>query len=107
MIKVVVKKIEEEVLGIRISGHAYSGEPGHDLVCAGVSSVVFGILNSLKDIETGFKVSISEGLVEIKPLYRPSLENKIILSVLMTSLKTIEENYGKYIAIREEREKQV
>lgn len=107
MIKVVVKKIDEAILSVRISGHAYSGEPGHDLVCAGVSSVVFGILNSIKDVDTSFRVKISDGLVELTPLYRPSNENKIILDVLMTSLKTIEENYGKYIAIREEREKKV
>lgn len=105
MIKVVIKTIEEEILNVRISGHAYSGEPGHDLVCAGVSSVVFGTLNSIEEVETSFKITVNEGLVELTPLYQPSNTNKIILKVLITSLKTIEESYGKYIQVREEREK--
>lgn len=105
MIKVVITSSAEEILKIKISGHAYSGEPGHDLVCAGVSAVVFGSLNSLEDNEKAFKFTLNEekGLTEIEPLYRPSYKNKIVLEVLITSLKTIEESYGKYLRIREER----
>jgi len=106
MINVVITTIDDEILKIRVSGHAYSGEPGHDLVCAGVSAVTIGALNSLREVETAFKVKVNEGLVEIIPLYRPSYENKIVMEVLITSLKTIAESYGKYVQIREERRSQ-
>ena len=106
MINVVITTIDEEILKIRIKGHAYSGEPGHDLVCAGVSAVRIGALNSLHEVDTAFKVTVEDGLVEIVPLYRPSYENKIVLQVLITSLKTIAESYGKYVQIREERRAQ-
>ncbi|MFA5486246.1 MAG: ribosomal-processing cysteine protease Prp [Bacilli bacterium] len=105
MIKVVIMQSDDEILNIKISGHANSGEYGHDLVCAGVSSVVFGTLNSLEEVERAFKIKLNEekGLTEITPLYRPSHKNKIVLEVLITSLKTIAESYGDYIKIREER----
>ncbi len=105
MIKVVITRSDGEILEIKISGHAYSGEPGHDLVCAGVSSVVFGTLNSLEDVDKAFKFTINEeeGLTIVTPLYRPSYKNKIVLEVLITSLETIEASYGKYLRIREER----
>lgn len=105
MINVVITKSEDEILNVLISGHANSGEYGHDLVCSGVSSVVFGALNSLQEVDKAFKIKLNEekGLTEITPLYRPSYENKIVLKVLITSLKTIAESYGDYIKIREER----
>jgi len=106
MINVVITKIDDEILKVLIKGHAHSGEPGHDLVCAGVSAVTIGALNSLREVNSAFKVTVEEGLVEIMPLYRPSYENKIVLQVLVTSLKTIAESYGKYVTIHEERRQQ-
>ncbi len=103
MIKVVIKLTNEEVTNILIKGHAYSGEPGHDLVCAGVSAVTIGALNSLSEEGLAFKSKVAEGLVEITPLYRPSEHDKIVLEVLITSLKTIEESYSQFLKIREER----
>ncbi len=103
MIKVVIKQVKDEINSIVIKGHAYSGEPGHDLVCAGVSAITIGALNSLQDVDTSFQTKVADGLVEIMPLYRPSVENKIVLNVLITSLKTIAASYGDYIKIHEER----
>lgn len=105
MIKVVVKTVNDALLSIVIKGHAYSGEPGHDLVCAGVSSVTIGALNALEEVDLAFQTKVSDGYVEIIPLYRPSLRNEIVLDVLITSLKTIEQSYGMYIKIAEERNK--
>ncbi len=103
MIKVVIKLTNDEVTNVVIKGHAYSGVAGHDLVCAGVSAVTIGALNSLSDVELGFRTKVDEGYVEITPLYRPSDHDKIVLEVLITSLKTIEESYSQFLKIREER----
>lgn len=103
MIKVVIKRTNDEVTYILIKGHAYSGVSGHDLVCAGVSAVAIGALNSLSEDALAFKTKVSDGLVEITPLYRPNEHDKIVLEVLITSLKTIEESYSQFLKIREER----
>lgn len=105
MIKVVIKSVNDALVSIVIKGHAYSGEPGRDLVCAGVSAVTIGALNALEDVDTAFKTNVRDGLVEITPLYRPSSRNTVVLDVLITSLKTIETSYGMYIKIDEERKK--
>lgn len=105
MIKANFKTVNDELVHITIKGHAYSGEHGHDLVCAGVSAVTIGALNSLKDVDTAFQIKILEGYVEVIPLYRPTYENQIVLEVLKNSLLTIAETYGKYLKISEERNK--
>lgn len=103
MIKVVIKMANEDITNVLIKGHAYSGEPGHDLVCAGVSAVTIGALNSLSEEGLAFKTKVSEGFVEITPLYRPNAHDRVVLEVLITSLKTIEESYSQFLKIREER----
>ena len=105
MIKVVIKSVNDALVSIVIKGHAYSGEPGHDLVCAGVSAVTIGALNALSEVDTAFNTKVGDGLVEIIPLYRLSPRNEIVLDVLITSLKTIETSYRMYIKIDEERKK--
>ncbi len=47
MIQIDVLTQDSKILKIEVSGHAYSGEPGFDLVCAGVSSIAVGALNAL------------------------------------------------------------
>lgn len=103
MINVRVKYTEDEILSITIKGHAYSNEPGRDLVCAGVSAVSVGALNSLEDSDTSFKIVIEEGNIEIYPLHRLTHKNQVVLEVLLTSLATIETSYKKYIIIIKER----
>lgn len=105
MIKVVIKYVNDSLISLVIKGHAYSGEPGHDLVCAGVSAVTIGALNSLEEVETAFTVKVEDGHVAVFPLYRVSDYNTVVLKVLITSLKTIAETYGMYIKIDEERKK--
>ena len=47
MIKVTVKKKDNYIVDLKISGHANSDEYGKDLVCAGVSTASIGTLNML------------------------------------------------------------
>lgn len=89
---------KKNIKKVTISGHANSKKHNekYDLVCAGVSSIVYGIINSLN--ENDVKINIDNGFVEIL-IKRNTIESKIILNVLHTSLKTIEENNKKYINI--------
>ena len=36
---------------LRLRGHAGSGEPGHDLICAGVSALVLALREELLHLE--------------------------------------------------------
>ncbi|QIK57482.1 ribosomal-processing cysteine protease Prp [Erysipelothrix sp. HDW6A] len=86
---------------LKASGHAYSGEPGFDLVCAGVSSVLTGALNGFDTLDDTVEVSLtSEPLVEINIKNENTLNQKLF-EFLLIQLKTIEFSNSEYITINE------
>ncbi len=97
MIKAIFSYSNKNIISFTISGHAESVKKGeNDLVCAGVSSVVFGILNSLDEKYLIIKIEENNISINIKELNQ---KNSIILDVLFTSLKTIEDRNEKYLKI--------
>jgi uncharacterized protein YsxB (DUF464 family) len=44
-------RAEAEGCALRLRGHAGSGEPGHDLICAGVSALVLALREELLYLE--------------------------------------------------------
>ena len=50
MVQVSIKTLRQNIKEVIIKGHANSnsGKDEFDLVCAGISSVVYGVLNSLE-----------------------------------------------------------
>lgn len=54
---------EEE---IKVRGHAYYGEHGYDIVCAGVSALVQGLVLSIENLTNDkIKYEVSSGKVDI------------------------------------------
>ena len=90
----------EDVVAYEISGHAMSDEPGKDLVCAGVSAVVFGITNAL--IGLGLdeaKVTMKEnGYLRVDTTDADEDMNALIYG-LIVSLETIERENDEYLAV--------
>ena len=81
-----------------IYGHANSSKNNdeYDLICGGVSAIVFGILNSIDDKKN--EIIIKENKITIYFL-EDTNENDIIYKILFNSLKTIEKDHKKYIKI--------
>lgn len=102
MICVECTKKDNKIIKLFVLGHAESAEYGKDLVCAGVSAIIFGGLNNLKEIE---KFSIEKdddkGLIKIEALRDVNMHDYIVLETIMVQLKTIEESYSKYIKVIE------
>src|SRR5690625_2386652 len=109
MIKAMINRNDfGQIIAFELSGHAGSGPAGYDLVCAAVSAVAFGMTNAvikLTEIEPiidqggqgGYlKVVLPEKISDQK-LERASL----LLEGMLTSLATIERDYGQYISISE------
>ncbi len=100
MIDVKYNLKNNNIINFSIKGHAESTFPGeNDLVCAGTSAIVFGILNSLNHEFT--KIIVKDNLITIKVL-KEDAETQIILKILITSLKTVENQYHQYIKIIKE-----
>lgn len=102
MIKVIIETKDKVISRITIKGHAYSDDPGHDLVCAGVSASAIGVLNTLEKF--GF-FEKECGSVEMKAGYIDIIVKcsddviQVVLETLVTTLDTIMEDNKKYIKI--------
>lgn len=111
MIKTVIyRALDQSILGFELSGHAESGPHGHDLVCAAVSAITFGMTNAViehSEIEPIIDQEGSGGYLKVKlPLdsKHEALEKaQLLLEGMVTSLKTIERDYGQYITISEKK----
>lgn len=102
MVKVSVVSKDGLLNKIEISGHANSNVKGHDLVCAGVSSVAFGTLNALDEM-TSESVDLHVGhTIRIEVLNLFDEKCQLILKTMMIQLATIEQQYSKYIEIKQE-----
>jgi uncharacterized protein len=100
MTGVQVYQKQDYVDKIIIKGHALSGEYGHDVVCAGISTVVTGICNALEELSDYAEkmITYKEGYVEIPNLIDDA-KVQLIIDVLIVQLKTIENVYSDYIEI--------
>lgn len=96
MIEVNYKNNKE--LFFSIKGHANYSE-NNDLVCAGVSSIVFGILNSLKSHNFKGEIKVEENKILIKDETIENNNIKIVFETLIIQLKTVEDKYPSNIKI--------
>ncbi len=110
MIKVKVRRNDNGTISsFEMSGHAESGPYGHDLVCAGASAVSFGALNAVMSLlDTDLEVSQGEdgGFLRcVVPETDRDTDEKVqlLLEGMLVSLQTIENDYGKYITIKDSR----
>ena len=99
MIRAVYEVKDGNYVSLNVSGHAEYGEYGKDLVCASVSSIMFGFMNALDALDEE-KIGIEQ------------LENEIVITnhtnlavvddyfeLVIMQLKTIEESYGDFIKV--------
>ena len=98
MISVIYEVKDNNYSYLEVSGHAEYDEKGKDLICASVSSIMFGFMNALDALNEDVQIQ--------------QLTNKIIINnhsscntiqeyfqLVMTQLKTIEESYGDFIKV--------
>lgn len=84
---------------IKISGHANFAPKGEDIVCAGVSSIIYGALNWF-DPQT-IKVDIDNRTSTINlEVIDDFTKNKSYLELIIKQLEALEANYQEYIKIR-------
>ena len=102
MIKIQINKTNNKYSSLIVSGHSNYDVQGKDIVCAGVSAVVTGGVNALIN-ENKNKISyrVNDGYVNVDVLDIGNEKLQLILDVMVTQLKTIEESYKKYVKISE------
>ena len=99
MVKVDVVKQAGTITSISVSGHADSGPHGQDLVCAGVSSVLFGLMNAFDLKDQSVNCHVSDNRIDIQCDF-PTAVNQLLLEVGLIQLQTIQDSYPKNIQIK-------
>lgn len=96
MIKVIYEVNDDRYLSMQVSGHADAGEYGKDLICASVSSIMFGFMNALDALNEEVEIKQLKNKIIIN---NHSNSNKVqdYFELVMTQLKTIEVSYGDFI----------
>ncbi len=92
--------------GFSISGHAEYAAYGHDVVCAGVSALVIGIVNGLIRENVPMQELVTEdNLIRLMAADMLSAEKaqtaRVLLETLFQALGDIKEQYGSsYIDVK-------
>ncbi|CAM4363833.1 ribosomal-processing cysteine protease Prp [Paenibacillus tarimensis] len=98
---------DRRILSFAVEGHAEYAKPGKDIVCAGVSAVTVGTVNSIEAL-TGLELpaSMRNGWLQsdIPPSGVEACDEKVqlLLESMVVMLQTITESYGKYVVISEQ-----
>jgi hypothetical protein len=99
MIKINVKKENDVIKYIKISGHAEYAEEGYDIVCASVSSITITTVNALISIDEDCIVySEADGLLEIGIMKHSDIIDKLVNNMLEL-LEALSHDYKDYIKI--------
>ena len=98
MIKVLYEVREERYVSLDVSGHAEYGKYGKDLICASVSSILFGFMNALDELQENVEIRQSENRITVEDHSSSSTVQNYFELVIM-QLKTIEESYGNFIKV--------
>ncbi|MBQ1899388.1 MAG: ribosomal-processing cysteine protease Prp [Erysipelotrichaceae bacterium] len=98
MIKAIFQADEDRYISLDVSGHAEYGEYGKDLICAAVSSIMFGFMNAIDDLEEDVKITQSENRITVVDHSGSEKVNDYFELVIM-QLKTIEASYGDFIKV--------
>ena len=99
MIKIDIKKVNNKINHIKISGHSGYAENGYDIVCASVSCIAITTVNALISINEDCLVySQSDGLLDIDILKHDDIIDKLINNML-SLLDDLSRDYKEYIKI--------
>ena len=98
MIKVVYSMVDDHYTYLSVKGHADSNEYGKDLICASVSSIMFGLMNALDSAKLDVQIKELTNHIEIINDSKSELIDNYFELVLI-QLKTIEESYGEFIKV--------
>ena len=99
MIIIEVTSINNEIVSIEMNGHSGYAENGKDIVCAGVSSLVYAALNSFNSIEED-RIIVNDGMLKLNLRGKKvSDHDQIVLEVMLNGFSMIAGQYKKNVKI--------
>lgn len=87
----------KQYVGFHCIGHAEYAEPGEDIVCAGVSTLVINTLNAIETFtQESFDAETdrTSGLIDIHFHQPAGHDAQLLLDTMVLGLQDIQNNYG-------------
>ncbi len=88
---------------IEITGHADSGDYGHDLVCAAVSAVTATCVNALDSVAHAKPAEEADndngGFIRVTKISADH-DSQVICQTLLDGLLSIQQQYGQYLEVK-------
>lgn len=100
MIQVKVKKYQEQIQEITITGHANYDEYGKDIVCSSVSSIVITTVNGISELNPNYLEILEE---KNKMIIQIKEEDKIGMKLIQNMISLLQElskSYPKNIIVK-------
>ena len=88
----------DQYVSLEVKGHALADEYGKDLICASVSSIMFGFMNALDALNEDVEIKQLTNKIEVVN----KSDSRVIqdyFELVIMQLKTIEESYGDFIKV--------
>ena len=98
MILVQVSVKDGKICRLEVSGHAGYAPKGRDLVCAGVSTVMFGLCNAADQMIPGSQIEVLDDTIIIA-IPHPDTQSDMVMRTGLIQLKTAEESAEDFIQI--------
>ncbi|WP_099221262.1 ribosomal-processing cysteine protease Prp [Listeria costaricensis] len=104
MIHVRVERKNNQIISFTMDGHADFAEHGSDLVCAGASSIAFGMINAIAEVmPEGFDPTLAqdEGYLyyELPAAFRNDQVIQTLLTGMVNQLRSLAYSYPDHIKI--------
>lgn len=106
MIRISIRRdADRHIQSYSVNGHAEYAESGKDIVCAGVSAVTIGTVNSIEALlQIELKSSMDKGTlkVEIPQIADQSIQDQVqlLLESMVVMLDSIQQSYNEYVTIK-------
>ena len=88
-----------QITKVILQGHAEYRDWGKDVVCAGVSSIVFGTMNALDELAKdacAFQIDENKITIDVE---QTSHDVQMILETMVIQVKTVMESYPKNVTV--------
>ncbi|WP_163653253.1 ribosomal-processing cysteine protease Prp [Listeria sp. PSOL-1] len=102
MIQVTVEQKNDHIISFTMNGHANYAEHGSDLVCAGASSIAFGMVNAISEVcDFDPIIKKSEGFLRytLPEAYIKNETVQILLTGMVNQLRSLAYSYPDHIKI--------
>ncbi|EJE7233562.1 ribosomal-processing cysteine protease Prp [Clostridium sporogenes] len=103
MVNVVFKKENNDIVLVKMSGHAESTDQGYDMVCSAISAISITIANGITEVlKINPLIKKEDGFlsIDLRSCIKEDIHKcQVLMNTMLLGFKSIEFNYGEYIKL--------